>query len=124
MPGTLYLMKLHLRYRLWIAEMNEDISVLRIFDDHLAELQSRHEPTTANAVNNYKQQFAGFRKTIDELKHEMHLRKMDIAALTKEEVNTEKEKNEKELHVVLEKRYNDFRKQFDAFKNSFVLLDA
>ena len=120
MPGSFYLVKLHLRYRLWIAEMNEDIIVLRIFDDHLAELQSRHEPTAANTVNNYKQQFADFRKTIDELKHEMHLRKMDIAALAKEEANEEREK---ELHIVLEKRYNDFRQQFDAFKNSFIAFE-
>ena len=32
------IMTLHLEYRLWIAEMNADINVLRIFDDYLKEL--------------------------------------------------------------------------------------
>jgi hypothetical protein len=123
MPATLYLVKLHLRYRLWIAEMNEDITVLRIFDDHLTELQLKNGPSEQIAADKYKQQFADFRKTIDDLKHEMHLRKMDIAALTREEASEEKIKNEEELHTGLEKRYNDFRQQFDAFKKSFVAVE-
>ena len=32
------IMTLHLRYRLWIAEMNFDINVLRIFEDYIKVL--------------------------------------------------------------------------------------
>ncbi len=39
------IMSLHLGYRLWIAEMNFDINVLRIFNDYLEELSSKKDET-------------------------------------------------------------------------------
>ncbi|MBG9374813.1 hypothetical protein I5907_01090 [Panacibacter sp. DH6] len=114
-------MKLHLRYRLWIAEMNEDITVLRIFDDHLAELAAKKQDAeTTGFVNKSKEQFADFRRQIDELKHEMHLHKMNIAAFMRDEENARQANAADEEHVSLQKRYIDFRERFDKAKQVFA----
>ena len=71
MPTTSSIMSLHLRYRLWIAEMNSDITILRIFDDYLTELSSKKEkPQVQKGIKNFQQQFINLRKEIDDLKHE------------------------------------------------------
>jgi hypothetical protein len=118
MPGTPSLLRLHLRYRLWIAEMNEDITVLRIFDDHLTELSGLNKSSMQTSIENFKKQFADFRTEIDKLKHEMHLQKMNLAALgrdggTEEKINADE-------HAALQQRYTDFRKRFDAAKDDFA----
>lgn len=118
MPGTPSLLRLHLRYRLWIAEMNEDITVLRIFDDHLAELSSLNKPSTQASIENFKKQFSDFRTEIDTLKHEMHLQKMNLGALGREG-STEDKINDEE-HAALKKRYEEFRKRFDEAKENFA----
>ena len=69
-------MSLHLRYRLWIAEMNSDIDVLRIFGDYLKELVSKGDnPEVKNRIDYFQQQFINLRKDIDELRDEMHILK-------------------------------------------------
>jgi len=119
MPGTPSLLRLHLRYRLWIAEMNENITVLRIFDDHLAELQALNKTSAQQSIDDFKKQFATFRTEIDELKHEMHLQKMNLAAIGRESGSEEKINNPEE-HAALEQRYVDFRKRFEGSKESFA----
>jgi hypothetical protein len=118
MPGTPSLLRLHLRYRLWIAEMNEDITVLRIFDDHLLELSGLNKSSAQASIENFKKQFGDFRSEIDGLKHEMHLQKMNLGALSREG-GTEDKINADE-HAVLKQRYRDFRKRFDAAKDDFA----
>lgn len=54
-------MRLHLRYRLWIAEMNADITVLRIFDDYIAEIK-KNDPQTKGVISDFQKQFIDFRK--------------------------------------------------------------
>ena len=43
MPDYPSAMSLHLQYRLWIAELNFDINVLRIFGDYLTELRTKRK---------------------------------------------------------------------------------
>ena len=45
MPATPSVMSLHLQYRLWIAELNFDINVLRIFGDYLARIEKQGKGT-------------------------------------------------------------------------------
>lgn len=118
MPGTPSLLRLHLRYRLWIAEMNEDITVLRIFDDHLAELSGLNKSSAQASIEGFKKQFADFRTEIDALKHEMHLQKMNLAALGRDGGSDEKINADE--HATLDQRYTDFRKRFDAAKEDFA----
>ena len=122
MPGTPSLLRLHLRYRLCIAEMNEDITVLRIFDDHLAQLSSLQKVSVQTSVDNFRKQFANFRAEIDALKHDMHLQKMNLAALGREGGSEEKISNPEE-HALLKSKYEDFRKRFDDAKKNFAAFE-
>lgn len=117
MTGTLTLLGYHLRYRLWIADLNADIAVLRIAEDHIAELlQSKADPAAQQTIGNFKKQFASFREEIDQLKHEMHLNKMNLAAQAK----TADQKVSSEDHAELEERYHLFKGKFDAAKQALV----
>ena len=120
MPGFDAVIRRHLQCRLWIAEMNADIILLRIFDDHFAALSSRKKsPEARKALEVFSKQFSESRREIDELKHEMHLVKMKLAAslkLPEPAGTTDVPTN----HSGLEKRYKAFRKTFDKLKNDFV----
>ena len=121
MPGIPSNTRLYLQYRLWIADMNADITVLRIFDDHLAELSSlKKSAEVKKALEDFSKQFSGLRNEIDELKHEMHLVKMRLAANLRRANAEEQNIASTNNHSGLEKRYTAFRKKFDKLKNDFV----
>ena len=120
MPRTPSIMSLHLRYRLWIAEMNSDINILRIFDDYLQELESKkNEPEVKTAIDQFQKQFLSLRKEIDELRHEMHILKMKLAAYAREMKPVNYITYQADNHTALKKRYVAFRKTFEKFKNDF-----
>ncbi len=120
MPNTPSLMSLHLSYRLWIAEMNFDITVLRIFDDSLQELLIiRNEPPVKEEIEHFEQLFTDIRKEIDSIKHEMHLVKMKLAAVSKENNPVGEKTPEIENHAAVKKTYFEFRKKFDAIKKDY-----
>jgi hypothetical protein len=111
----------HLQYRLWIAEMNADIIVLRIFDDHLAQLSAvKTNAETRRTLEDFSRAFSDARREIDELKHEMHLLKMKLAANIRlseiEQQNAASSNN----HPGVDKRYKAFRKKFDKLKKDFL----
>ena len=123
MPQTPTFPGLHLRYRIWIAEMNADINMLRIFDDHLNDLQAaKDDAQTKTIIETFKNQFEEFKKEMDDLKHEMHLLKMKLAADAKEDKAMDKKLYRADNHSVLQKRYNIFRKQFSKMKTGFELM--
>jgi len=94
----------HFRYRLWIAEMNLHINIMRIFDDYIAELNSKkNEPAVKKGIEKFQRQFLKLRKEIDELRHEMHLSKMTLAAYSKELKANEKKVFPKTEHADLKK---------------------
>ena len=106
MAGITSLMALHLRYRLWIAEMNSDITILRIFDDYIVELASKKgSPQVQTGIEGFQKKFAQFRKEIDDLKHEMHLLKMKLAAYAKAGETIDKTTYQADDHEVLKSRY-------------------
>ncbi len=114
------IMSLHLRYRLWIAEMNSDINILRIFDDYLQELASKkNEQEVKAGIDQFQQQFVLLRKEIDELRHEMHILKMKLAAYAREMKPVNYKTFQADNHTTLKKRYLAFRKAFDKIKNDF-----
>jgi hypothetical protein len=113
MPATPSVMSLHLRYRLWIAELNFDINVLRIFGDYLAELRTKRKETEVKSQSDhFEKQFLGLRTEIDELSHEMQLGKMKLGAFARDAKRFEYKLFNKENHVPI-------RKRLSAFKNSF-----
>ncbi len=124
MNTTSSIMGLHLRYRLWIAELNQDITVLRIFDDYLKEIENKKvEPEVKSEVEKYKVHFTSLRKEIDELRHIMHLHKMQLAAESKDPAQINNEKSKSEDYNESEKHYQIFRKLFDQIKEDFIKFE-
>ncbi|HLK30443.1 MAG TPA: hypothetical protein VKT28_17805 [Puia sp.] len=125
MLTTPSVMGLHLRYRLWIAELNHDITMLRIFDDYLQEIKNKKvEPEVKKEVENFKNRFIELRKEIDELRHEMHLHKMNLAAESRENNQANKDELKSADHSETEKRYQTFRKLFEQAKNEFISFEG
>lgn len=120
MPSNISITSLHLRYRLWIAEMNADITILRILSDYLQDHDAKKEQPELNARIEYFQgRFIDLRKDLDELKHEMHLIKMKLGADSRETRPLDFETYQKDNHAGLEERYLTFRKKFDNVKDEF-----
>jgi hypothetical protein len=114
---------LHLQYRLWIAELNEDINVLRIFNDYLAEVYHKQNNKYAEPVEALKKRFTNVRNELDAVKHEMHLQKMKLAAIAKNDESSLGEEKEKIQHAVIVRRYENFRKEFTRLKQAVVDLE-
>lgn len=127
MPVTPSAMGLHLRLRLWIAEMNSDINVLRIFSDYLVELHAKKNiAEVTRGIEHFKQQFIILRNEIDELRHDMQLSKMHVAAAArgnKSHAATPKTGSPDNQHT-LQKRYTAFKKAFNKVKKEFGMFEA
>jgi hypothetical protein len=125
MPRTPSIMSLHLRYRLWIAEMNSDITILRIFDDYLNDIAIKnHEPEVKEKMDYFQRQFINLRKDIDSLRHEMHLLKMKLAAYSKQSQPIDHKTYQSDNHTTLKKLYLAFRKFFNKIKDEFTLFEG
>jgi hypothetical protein len=120
MPRTSSIMGLHLCYRLWIAEMNSDITVLRIFDDYIKELSRQNEPKVKNKIRYFQQQFVNFRKEIDELRDAMHILKMELAAHARGKKPVDHKAYKTDNHMALKKSYSAFREKFEKVKKEFI----
>ena len=117
-------MRLHLKYRLWIAEMNADINVLRIFNDYVLWLKSNgNSKDVEERIKLYEKNFSELRKELDDLRHEMHITKMKLAALSKDE-NADIEAVKQDINYLAGKeRYEAFREKFTAIKKEFKKLE-
>ncbi|MFT4154173.1 hypothetical protein [Parafilimonas sp.] len=118
-------MHLHLKYRLWIAEMNADINVLRIFNDYAHWLKTySSNKDVEERLRLYEQHFSELRKDLDVLRHEMHITKMKLAALSKKEDISLQEVKDDIKHQACKERYEAFREKFAAIKKEFKKLGA
>ncbi|HEY6503809.1 MAG TPA: hypothetical protein VIZ28_07545 [Chitinophagaceae bacterium] len=125
MPATSSIMGLHLRLRLWIAEMNSDINVLRIFSDYLAELDTKKNiAEVKKGIDYFKQQFILLRGEIDELRHEMQLNKMNLTQAARENKFPTNKISSSKNQPVLQKRYTAFKKAFNKVKKEFGLFEV
>lgn len=114
-------MSLHMRYRLWIAEMNFYINIIRILEDYLSELSSKSNVAEIEAgITDFKQQFVELRKEIDELRHEMHIIKMTLAAYSREGKIITPETYQSDNHEALEKRFLSLQVSFENMKKNFA----
>ena len=125
MARTFSIMELHLRYRLRIAEMNADITVLRIFDDYIKELAARrNEPKVKTRIDYFQKKFITFRKEIDEMRDAMHILKMKLASYAREKKPLDYKTYKADNYEGLKKRYSDFRKSFEKVKNDFIKFES
>ena len=119
------IMSLHLRYRLRIAEMNCDINVLRIFDDYLNELKAkRNEPDVAAKIDEFSKRFVDVRTEIDELRDAMHIAKMELAAMSRENKSLDAGTYKKENLEELKEKYFAFRESFEKLKEEFINFES
>ncbi len=117
-------MRLHLKYRLWIAEMNSDINVLRIFNDYVLWLKTHNNSKDVEErIKLHEKSFSELRKELDELRHEMHITKMKLAALSKDEKLDIEAVRQDINHVANRERYEAFREKFTAMKKEFKKLE-
>jgi hypothetical protein len=111
---------LHLQYRLWIADINADITVLRILNDYMVDKSAKNKDTdTAHRINYFKEAFSKLRKEMDELRHEMHLNKMKLASLAKDSSQSINTIEDSINHKTLKERYEAFRESFNNTKKEY-----
>jgi len=120
MPATPSAMSLHLKYRLWIAELNFDINVLRIFGDYLTELRSRHKEPEVKAKSDYfEKTFQGLRNEIDELRHELHIGKMKLGAFGRDGKPFDYKVFNSENQLPMKKRFSGYKSDFKKINIEF-----
>jgi len=125
MPVSPSVMSLHLQYRLWIAELNFDINVLRIFGDYLAELRTkRKEPDVKSKSDNFEKQFQVLRTEIDEIRHEMHIAKMKLGANARDAKPFDYKEYNKENHAPLKKRLSAYKTEFKKINKEFGAFEG
>ena len=125
MPVIPSVMSLHLQYRLWIAELNFDINVLRIFADYLAELRSKGKEAEAKTKSDYfEKQFTGLRTEIDELRHEMHIAKMKLGAVARDDKPFDYKLFNKENQLPLKKRLSVYKANFKKINVEFEAYEG
>jgi hypothetical protein len=125
MPASPSAMSLHLCYRLWIAELNFDINVLRIFGDYLAELRTKRKEPEVKAKSDYfEKQFLALRTDIDELRHEMHIGKMKLGAYARDAKPFEYKLFNTENYAPLKKRLTIYKAGFKKTEKEFEEFEA
>ncbi|MFI5154139.1 MAG: hypothetical protein ACHQET_12440 [Chitinophagales bacterium] len=125
MPAIPSIMSLHLRSRLMIAELNSDINVIRIFEDCMEELKDKkNDQEVKSGIEFFKKQFVQTRKEIDDLRHEMHMVKMQLGEYSREKKKIESKSKLNADRIALKKRYIEFRKSFEKTKKEFDIFEA
>ena len=120
LPSTI---SLHLGYRIWIAEMNFDINVIRIYKDYLKELSSNNqEDVLIKKVEDFEKSLQSLRSDIDDLRNEMHLLKMKLAGQIRKQKQSEAVAGSADDHAGLKTRYLDFRKKFEILKSKLSVF--
>jgi hypothetical protein len=120
MPDNPSAMSLHLQYRLWIAELNFDINVLRIFGDYLTELRTRRKEQEVKSKSDYfEKTFQSLRNEIDELRHEMHIGKMKLGAFARDNKPFEYKIFNTENQSPLKKRLSAYKTDFKKVNSEF-----
>jgi ABC-type transporter MlaC component len=120
MPATPSVMSLHLRYRLWIAELNFDINVLRIFGDYLNELRAKRKEAEVKSKSDYfEKEFTTLRSEIDEMRHEMHIAKMKMGEYARDAKPFDYKKYSKENHGPIKKRFVAYKLNFKKINTEF-----
>jgi len=120
LPSTI---SLHLRYRIWIAEMNFDINAIRIYKDYLKELSSNNqEDGLIKKVEDFEKTLQSFRNDIDDLRNEMHLLKMKLAGQIRKQKQSDAVAGKTDDHAGLKTRYLNFRKRFETLKSALSVF--
>ena len=114
----LALKSLHLEYRLWIAELNFYINLIRIFNDRMDEIETEFKTEEIKiTAGGFEKRFIDTRAAIDDLRHRMHIEKMSLTAMTRE-------KTAADFKIDTPENYDGIRKDFFAFRIHFSELQT
>ena len=114
-----------MRYRLWIAEMNYHINILRILEDYLIELTPKsNDAAIQDGITAFRSSFVTMRKEIDDLRHEMHILKMKLAAYAREGKAVTEESYQADNHDVIATRFTKFQENFEGMKKDFASFES
>ena len=125
MITTLPPRKLHLEYQIWIAELNFDIQLIKIFEDHLAYIVSHNtSKRLLPAIEQFQNQFIRQHEVIDELKHDLNISEKQLAAFVRDMVTIGYENERLDNHPGLRERFFTFRNLFEDLKTRFRHFEA
>lgn len=116
---------LHLEYRIWIAELNFDINLIRIFNDSLDEAISENKSgEMIPRVNNIREEMDIIRTRIDNLRHRMHIEKMNLASLARDKSGQHTSPAIIENYNAIRNDFFSFRVAFNELKNNFSHFES
>lgn len=125
MAREIAIKSLHLEYRLWIAELNFDINLIRIFNDRLLEIGEENKPAeTKKKLQDFEKKFSVSRDTIDSLRHRMHLEKMNLAAIARENPKPGLKISIPENYAFIRNDFFEFRVSFNDLKSEFLRFES
>ena len=125
MITTLPPRKLHSEYQLWIAELNFDTELIRIFETHLAYIASQISSKKILAkVEQFQNQFIRQREVIDELKHDLNISEKQLAAFVRDMSPIGFENERLDNHSELRDRFLTFRNLFEELKTRFRYFES
>ncbi len=115
------LRSLHLEYRIWIAELNFDINLMRIFKDRINEITAAYPTDEIKIVTcNFEKKFIDSRLVNDELRHRMHIEKMNLTAMNKGKKEANLKTDIPGHYEAIKKDLFAFRIHFNELKNDFL----
>jgi hypothetical protein len=126
MVTTLPIQNLHLEYKLWIAELNFDNEMMKIFESHLENIlmQNQEKKDRLPQVEHFQNQFIRQREVIDELKHHLNISEKQLAGFTREMSPIGYEFERLDNHPHLRDQFLTFRKIFNELKEEFHDFEA
>jgi hypothetical protein len=124
MAEKISLKSLHLEYRLWIAELNFDITLIRIFNDRLTEIVLADSSIKSAETVKLENKLSGTRKSIDDLTHRMQIEKMNLAASSRETSDPRFKINVPGNYVSIRNDFFNFRISFNELKSEFLKYEG
>jgi len=117
--------KLHLEYRIWITELNFDVELLKVFEDHLAYIAFHNtSKRLMPKIEQFQNQFIRQREVIDELKHDLHVSEKQLASFVRDMAPIGYENERLDNHPELRERFLTFRNLFEDLKVRFRYFEA
>jgi len=125
MITTLPPRKLHVEYQSWIAELNFDIELIRIFEGHLEYITSQTNSKKLLAkVEQFQNQFIRQREVIDELRHDLNISEKQLAAFVRDMAPIGYENERLDNHSELREKFLTFRDLFEELKIRFRYFES
>jgi hypothetical protein len=125
MITTLPPRKLHVEYQSWIAELNFDVELIRIFELHLEYIASQTSSKKVLAkVEQFQNQFIRQREVIDELRHDLNVSEKQLAAFVRDMAPIGYDNERLDNHSELREKFLTFRDLFEELKIRFRYFES